>query len=113
MSTKLKRKQRDALESIRKATDFEDGRVGGSENFVRLGDIGPGIGDITLRYLLDHGLIVAGPNRFFNETGYRITKAGRDALNEPQEPTPTPRRRKLKPMPSRLAEPKSRLSKQK
>ena len=109
MSIDLNKKRRDALESIRKATDFEDGRVGGSDNFVRLGDIGPGIGDVTLRYLLDHGLIEAGPNRFFNETGYRITKAGREALNEPRDPTSTPRRRKLKPMPSRIGEAKSRL----
>ncbi|WP_370158470.1 hypothetical protein [Salipiger bermudensis] len=102
-------RQRKALRRIREETDFEDDRVGGTDNYVRLGTLGSGIGQGTIGHLLSLGLIEAGPNRFFNETGYRITKAGRDALNEPQEPTPTPRRRKLKPMPSRLGEPKSRL----
>ena len=81
MSIDLNKKRRDALESIRKATDFEDGRVGGSDNFVRLGDIGPGIGDVTLRYLLDHGLIEAGP-----ATGSRRPGAKRSTSHGTRRP---------------------------
>ena len=101
-------RQRKALRSVREETDYEDDRVGGTDNYVLLGVLGSGIGQGTIGHLLSLGLIEAGPNRFCNETGYRITTAGRDALNEPQKPTPTPRRRNLKPMPSRIGEPKSR-----
>lgn len=92
---------------IREETDYEDDRTGGTDNYVRRASLGSGIGEATLAYLLSHGLIESGTNRFFGEIGYRITESGRAALKE--DPKPKRLQRRIQPLPSRLGAPKSRI----
>lgn len=104
----MNKHQRDALTRIREETDYEDDRVGDANNYVLRGALGTGVGEATLRYLLSHGLIEAGTNRFFNKIGYRITELGRAALKEEAIPTPKSSKPRLKPLPNRLGTPRSR-----
>lgn len=77
----LGKRHRTALERLRYECDYEDHHKGGTENFILLPALGSGIGAKTVADLLEWGMIVEGPNRWFREMGYRITEAGRSELN--------------------------------
>ena len=69
-----------ALRKLRDECDYEDSRVGGTDNYVLANHLAPGVGNKTLSDLLALGLIESGTNRWHHITGYRITDRGRSAL---------------------------------
>lgn len=80
MKNDLDTRMRKALGILRFECDYEDDHKGGSENFIRRNVLAPGIGDKTISRLLEKKLIIEGPHRWSKDTGYRITTAGREAL---------------------------------
>lgn len=108
MSTELTPKMRRALQSLCYECNFEDGRQGGTRNFVSRGSLGKGVGKKTIASLQDQGLLEIGPRDLSGKIGYRITELGRATLNtEPPRPPSQPRP-KLKPLPPRIGQPKGR-----
>lgn len=80
MSPRLKQNMQKALTRLRYECDYEDQHKGGTNNFILLGAIAPGVGKKTLETLLRLGLIIEEPNRWHKKTGYRITDQGREYL---------------------------------
>lgn len=71
-----------ALEGLRHECDYQDHHKGGTDNYVLRSDLPSGVGEKTLSYLLQMGLIETGPNRWHPQTGFRITDAGRAAISQ-------------------------------
>jgi hypothetical protein len=80
MMVALTKRHRLALSRLRSECDYEDGLKGGTANFILDIQLAPGIGAKTLSELKAWGLIIEGPHRWSDATGYRITGAGRAAL---------------------------------
>lgn len=96
----LGKKHRKALEVLDYECRYEDARSGGRNNFISASKFPRGVGDGTRKDLVDWGLAVAGPCRRHDETGHRITDAGRTALELPppaKKPRTPPRLHTLKP----------------
>lgn len=77
---KLTTRHRLALSRLRSECDYEDRLKGGTDNFILDIQLAPGIGRKTLSELQAWGLIIDGPHRWSDATGYRITDAGRAVL---------------------------------
>ena len=82
MTDALNSREKKALKALRFECDYEDSHKDGIENFISWGALGTGLGDKTRTELLQRGFIVAGPIRWNDDTGYRITAVGRDALKK-------------------------------
>ncbi len=80
MKCDLGKRHRKALEGLCYECDYEDHHKGGTENFILRCKFPLGVGDGTISELLRWGLIEAGPNRWYDTTGYRITMDGRVAI---------------------------------
>lgn len=70
MKAELTKRMIKALNALRYECDYEDGRVGGTNNFIMRGSLPPGIGEKTLGQLEDFGLISKGPYRWSGGVGY-------------------------------------------
>lgn len=76
----LTAQMRKALKVLAYECDYEDSRTESRDNFILRSKLAPGIGDKTIAQLIELRYIITGPNKWFGETGYRITAAGRDAI---------------------------------
>jgi hypothetical protein len=85
----LNLREQKALKALRFECDYEDSHKDGIENFISWGALGTGLGDKTRTDLLQRGFIVSGPIRWNDDTGYRITTAGREALTQSRGLTET------------------------
>lgn len=110
MSPELSQRHRKALDALRSECDFEDSRVGGTANFIRRNQLPPGTGPKAVADLLALGLIEEGACRWGDDTGYRITNAGRETLAcKPALRPRAPSGRKLGALPPRIGELKPRV----
>lgn len=80
MTFEVTSRMRKALENLCSECDYEDSHNGGTDNFILHGKLGDRIGDKTISQLLEAGFIKKGPNRWVDEVGFRITDAGREAI---------------------------------
>lgn len=80
MKCDLGKRHRIALEGLRYECDYEDHHKGGTENYILRSSLPIGVGNGTMADLVRWGLVSTGPSRWFDKTGYRITKAGREAI---------------------------------
>lgn len=109
MTTDLSKSMRTALEGLRSECDYEDGRVGGTDNYICRRQIGYRIGKKTMAGLEQLDLAKKGQNKWNDEIAWRITQTGREALQQPAPPKPPRNPSRLKTVPTRLREVKSRL----
>lgn len=109
MQFDLTTRMRKALEKLRFECDYEDSRSEGDVIFILPGKLAPGVGDKTIADLEALSLIETGINKWFNEKGYRITDAGREALKQPVPPKPPRGKPRLSTLPPRLGTLKNRL----
>lgn len=94
----LDKRHRESLEALRSECDFEDGRLGDVQNFVRWEQLTRSHGAKTRAELVEAGLAEAGQHGPSGAVGHRITEAGRQALATPPAPkprSPAPKLRKL------------------
>ncbi len=79
----LTSRMRKTLEALRSECDYEDHHKGGVQNFILRRALPHGAaGPKTLADLMQLGMIEEGPSRWTAEIGYRITKYGRQVLEE-------------------------------
>jgi len=80
LSQPLTKRMVTALRDLRFECDYEDEHKGGTDNFIRRGQLSADIGEKTLSDLVEMGLVTKGQNKWFGDIGYRITENGRKAL---------------------------------
>jgi len=102
MTLELMARHRKALAALQYECDYEDDRVGDDKNYVLWEQVANSGGPRTRSDLVDAGYAVAGPHRWSEALGYRITESGRAALSAEPPPKAMRQKRKLKPLPPRL-----------
>ncbi len=108
MNHGLNKRHYDALRKLREECDYEDSRNDGELVFVLRNKLSPGIDNQTLSDLEGWRMLEAGVNKWFGTLGYRITELGRKVEALPPEKPKANAKHKLRPLPSRLGEPKGR-----
>lgn len=79
--------------------------------FITLAKLVPGIGEKTMHDLVEWGLATAGTCQWTGNQGYRITDTGEAAKHQRPVSTRAPRDLRLREMPKRTGQPKSRFEK--
>ncbi|MGR3548835.1 MAG: hypothetical protein ACU0DX_17015 [Roseovarius sp.] len=91
MTDEVDKRMLKALTNLNAECAYRDAHYDGVKVYIPIGKFGPDIGKITMSRLLEMGYVETGTNTFNQESGFRITTLGINALqsavpkNRPKE----------------------------